>query len=130
MTPSRKKPEGKAGRRRAAPVAPLRPKRADEPRMHAITFCVSCEEAIPANALACFRCGTKQPHGEKAVPVVFCEKCGRDYLARSMSCHHCGQILIGRDWYSLSDWHLLPGGSCEACGRKIAGVFDQDGQDI
>jgi ribosomal protein L40E len=92
MTPSRKKPESKTGRRRVAPVAPLRPKRHGEPRMHPITFCVKCEEAIPAQALACFRCGTKQPHGEKAVQVVFCDKCGHDYPARAMSCHHCGHI--------------------------------------
>ncbi len=53
-----------------------------------------------------------------------------DFRGSSTYCPGCGQILIGRDWYSLSDWHLLPGGSCEACGRKIAGVFDQGGQDI
>jgi len=62
------------------------------PRMHAITFCVGCEEAIPEKAITCFRCGTKQPNGENAVPVVFCEKCGEDYLARAMACHHCGHL--------------------------------------
>jgi ribosomal protein L40E len=63
-----------------------------EARMHQITFCIGCEEPIPVHALACFRCGTRQPSGERALQVVFCEKCGRDYPARSMSCHHCGHI--------------------------------------
>ena len=60
--------------------------------MHPITFCVGCEEAIPVHALACFRCGVKQPHGERAVQVICCTKCQNDYPARSMSCHHCGKI--------------------------------------
>ncbi len=50
-----------------------------------------------------------------------------DFRGSSTYCPGCGQILIGRDWYSLSDWHLLPGGSCETCGTKIAGVFDEAG---
>ena len=47
-----------------------------------------------------------------------------DFKGSSTYCPECGEILIGRDWYSLSAWHLLPGGSCEACSTKIAGVFD------
>ena len=47
-----------------------------------------------------------------------------DFRGSSTYCPGCGEILIGRDWYSLSTWRLLPGGSCEACGQKIAGVFD------
>ena len=47
-----------------------------------------------------------------------------DFKGSSTYCPECGEILIGRDWYSLSVWHLLPGGSCEACGTRIAGVFD------
>jgi ribosomal protein L40E len=71
----------------------LRP-RADEAesRMHQITFCVSCEEAIPVHALLCFRCGAKQPGAERALQVVFCEKCGSDYPARAMACFHCGHL--------------------------------------
>ena len=64
----------------------------EEPRMHQITFCIGCEQPIPVHALACFRCGAKQPSGERALQVVFCEKCGRDYPARAMSCFHCGHI--------------------------------------
>ncbi len=63
-----------------------------EPRMHPITFCVSCQEAIPAKAITCFRCNAKQPHGEDAVQVVFCDKCEKDYPARALSCHHCGHL--------------------------------------
>jgi len=71
-----------------------RPPRRHEstPRMHPITFCVECQEAIPAKALTCFRCRAKQPHGEDAVQVVFCEKCGHDFPARAMSCHECGHL--------------------------------------
>jgi len=60
--------------------------------MHPITFCVTCTEAIPAQAMACFRCGEKQPGAERAMRVVFCEKCGEDYPARAMACYHCGHL--------------------------------------
>jgi len=63
-----------------------------EARMHQITFCIGCDEPIPVHALACFRCGVKQPSGERALQVVFCSKCGRDYPARAMACFHCGHI--------------------------------------
>ena len=78
------------GRRRARPSQAVSKPRS-EPRMHPITFCIDCREAIPARALACFRCGTKQPGAEKAMQVVFCERCGQDYPARGMACYHCGQ---------------------------------------
>lgn len=42
----------------------------------------------------------------------------------STYCHHCGQLLIGRDWYVLSDWQLTSGGCCRACGAHCAGVFE------
>jgi len=70
-----------------------RPRQAEsDPRMHPITFCSHCREAIPAQALACFRCGAKQPGAEKALQVVFCERCEQDYPARAMACYHCGHI--------------------------------------
>ena len=73
---------------------PHRHPRRDESsaRMHQITFCVDCNEAIPVNAMACFRCGAKQPGAERALQVVFCEKCGADFPARAMACFHCGHI--------------------------------------
>lgn len=55
-----------------------------------MTFCVSCGEAIPFRAMACFKCGTKQPRGEKTIRVVFCSTCGQDYPARALACFHCG----------------------------------------
>ena len=63
-----------------------------EPRMHPITFCTECEEAIPANAITCFRCGCRQPHGERSLQVIFCRKCGQDYPAKALACFHCGNI--------------------------------------
>lgn len=42
----------------------------------------------------------------------------------STYCHHCGQMLIGRDWYVLSEWNLTPAGCCNRCGTACAGVFD------
>jgi pyruvate formate lyase activating enzyme len=42
----------------------------------------------------------------------------------STYCHHCGELLIGRDWYVLSDWKLTADGKCAACGTPCAGVFE------
>jgi len=40
-------------------------------------------------------------------------------------CHQCGQLLIGRDWYELSEWNLTPEGNCDRCGTVCAGVFEE-----
>ncbi len=40
-------------------------------------------------------------------------------------CHQCGALLIGRDWYVITDWHLTPEGTCEKCGTPCAGVFEE-----
>jgi ribosomal protein L40E len=61
-----------------------------EPRLHQVTFCGECGEAIPAKALACFRCGRKSGTAEKTIRVVFCERCGEDYPAKALCCFHCG----------------------------------------
>ena len=47
-----------------------------------------------------------------------------DRRADSTYCHHCGNMLIGRDWYVLSDWNLTDDGACADCGTPCAGVFD------
>jgi len=47
-----------------------------------------------------------------------------DKQADSTYCHSCGELLIGRDWYELSDWNLTPEGACTACGTACAGVFE------
>ncbi len=46
-----------------------------------------------------------------------------DSVGGSTYCHHCGTRLIGRDWYVLTDWHLVDDGKCRRCGTVCAGVF-------
>jgi pyruvate formate lyase activating enzyme len=47
-----------------------------------------------------------------------------DKSGGSTYCHGCGGVLVGRDWYVLSEWNLTPEGSCKACGERCAGVFE------
>jgi pyruvate formate lyase activating enzyme len=54
-----------------------------------------------------------------------------DFSGSSTYCPECGEILIGRDWYELSNWNLVlehgPAGKvarCEQCSTPIAGVFE------
>ncbi|MGR8934106.1 MAG: AmmeMemoRadiSam system radical SAM enzyme [Gammaproteobacteria bacterium] len=44
--------------------------------------------------------------------------------ADSTYCHHCGKLLIGRDWYELSDWNLDAQGRCGFCHTPCAGHFE------
>ena len=46
-----------------------------------------------------------------------------DKSGSSTYCHHCGQLLVGRDWYVLSDWNLTEAGTCRFCNTPCAGVF-------
>jgi pyruvate formate lyase activating enzyme len=46
-----------------------------------------------------------------------------DHGGSSTYCHLCKQILIGRDWYVLSDWNLTDDGRCQLCGTPCAGKF-------
>ncbi|MFC1748948.1 AmmeMemoRadiSam system radical SAM enzyme [Pseudomonadota bacterium] len=46
-----------------------------------------------------------------------------DKAHESTYCHKCGELLIGRDWYVLSDWKLTDDGHCGSCGTQCAGVF-------
>ncbi len=46
-----------------------------------------------------------------------------DPAADSTYCHQCGALLIGRDWYELSDWNLTPSGACQACGAPLRRGF-------
>ena len=52
-----------------------------------------------------------------------------DKAGDSTYCHQCGQLLIGRDWYELSDWNLVNGGHCSQCNAKLAGVFEDKAGD-
>ena len=47
-----------------------------------------------------------------------------DKSGGSTYCHKCRKILIGRDWYVLSNWNLTDDGCCKHCGTPCAGVFD------
>lgn len=51
-----------------------------------------------------------------------------DKPGSSTYCPGCGEVLIGRDWYELSDWNLSFSGNysghCSSCGELPAGVFD------
>lgn len=44
--------------------------------------------------------------------------------ADSTYCSQCGELLIGRDWYRLSEWNLDATGRCGFCGSACAGVFE------
>ena len=46
-----------------------------------------------------------------------------DKQGGSTYCHNCGNLLIGRNWYMLSDWNLTADGKCNRCGTPCAGVF-------
>jgi pyruvate formate lyase activating enzyme len=47
-----------------------------------------------------------------------------DKAEESTYCHKCRGLLIGRDWYELSDWNLDASGNCRFCGARCAGVFN------
>ncbi|MCY3020278.1 MAG: AmmeMemoRadiSam system radical SAM enzyme [Planctomycetota bacterium] len=47
-----------------------------------------------------------------------------DLEGGSTYCHTCGKMLIGRDSYVLSEWHLTPQATCQYCGTACAGVFE------
>jgi pyruvate formate lyase activating enzyme len=49
-----------------------------------------------------------------------------DKAGGSSYCHSCGQLLIGRDWYVLSDWRITEEGACTRCGTAIPGVFEAE----
>lgn len=45
--------------------------------------------------------------------------------AGSTYCHRCEHLLIGRDWYQLSEWNLNQDGCCNSCGTPCSGVFER-----
>ena len=40
-------------------------------------------------------------------------------------CHACQKLLIGRDGYNITDWHLDDEGNCQHCGVRCDGVFER-----
>jgi pyruvate formate lyase activating enzyme len=47
-----------------------------------------------------------------------------DEAGQSTYCHGCGSRLVGRDWYTITDWGLDAEGCCAACGEPCPGFFD------
>jgi pyruvate formate lyase activating enzyme len=47
-----------------------------------------------------------------------------DEDGQSTRCPACGEVVIGRDWYLLTRWHLDAQGRCLSCGAQVPGVFD------
>ncbi len=46
-----------------------------------------------------------------------------DPAGQSTYCHHCKNILIGRNGYEITAWHLTPKDTCARCGTPCPGVF-------
>ena len=47
-----------------------------------------------------------------------------DEAGGSTRCPGCGEVVIGRDWYTLTAWHLTDDGHCNGCGTALPGRFD------
>ncbi|MBF0279233.1 MAG: AmmeMemoRadiSam system radical SAM enzyme [SAR324 cluster bacterium] len=47
-----------------------------------------------------------------------------DKSGSSTYCHNCEKVLIGRDWYVLSEWNLSNGGLCLNCRARCPGKFE------
>jgi pyruvate formate lyase activating enzyme len=47
-----------------------------------------------------------------------------DKAGGSTFCPACDELLIGRDWYVLSEWNIGANGSCPSCGAQVPGVFE------
>jgi pyruvate formate lyase activating enzyme len=47
-----------------------------------------------------------------------------DEAGGSTYCPGCGEIVIGRDWYELTTWHLDERGRCASCATPIPGRFE------
>lgn len=47
-----------------------------------------------------------------------------DKKADSTYCKKCGGLLVGRDWYELSEWNIDSNGNCLFCSTLCAGVFE------
>ncbi len=47
-----------------------------------------------------------------------------DPEGNSTWCHFCGALLIGREGYTISLWHMDEGGCCLSCKTPVPGVFE------
>jgi pyruvate formate lyase activating enzyme len=46
-----------------------------------------------------------------------------DPAGQATYCHHCQALLIGRDGFEITAWHVGAAGDCETCHTQCAGVF-------
>jgi pyruvate formate lyase activating enzyme len=46
-----------------------------------------------------------------------------DPAGQATYCHNCRALLIGRDGYEITAWHLTAEGECRGCGAPCSGVF-------
>ena len=47
-----------------------------------------------------------------------------DETHSSTYCYQCGKKVIGRNWYTMTEWHLTNEGRCEFCDTQCHGVFN------
>jgi pyruvate formate lyase activating enzyme len=47
----------------------------------------------------------------------------RDPAGQATYCNTCQALLIGRDGYEITAWHLTADGKCARCGTPCAGIF-------
>jgi pyruvate formate lyase activating enzyme len=47
-----------------------------------------------------------------------------DEEGQSTHCARCDALLVGRDWYVITDWRLTDAGKCPDCGEACPGLFD------
>ena len=47
-----------------------------------------------------------------------------DPACDSTYCHNCGQLLIGRDWYQLTNWSLSSDQTCSHCQTRLPGQVE------
>lgn len=48
-----------------------------------------------------------------------------DHQGSSTYCSACQKMLIGRDWYVLSEWNIDEKGGCRFCGKAVPGLFER-----
>ena len=49
----------------------------------------------------------------------------QDKAGQSTYCANCNEVLIGRDWYELSDWNIDEDSTCRFCKHEVDGVFEK-----
>lgn len=47
-----------------------------------------------------------------------------DPAGQATYCHNCHALLIGRDGYEITAWHLTEAAKCKSCGAACGGIFE------